>query len=280
MSATPYIFLTSILSLTFFILLVYLISVIVYPKQPINYLRKQLGLNTNTHLDEDSTAVEQFTYNRTTLNIYYFEKYPATDTLVIDLPGGAFIASSNTFKHYKYIDQPHTVVTVEYPVLPSGSFRRAMEYLEAAFEYLIRKKYNDKKIILSAASAGCYYATKIINNAKFNDKIVKFICMSGYFGYNTIPNIYTYITEVIYLHHSIKNQDSKTVCKPVPSHIETFYTVGANDDLKISTYEFLKQSGEMNKVIEYPNVGHVFYLQYTNDTTKEFYKDMANFIKL
>lgn len=275
---TPYVIFISIFSLIFLFLLIYLTSVIVYPKAPINYIKKRLNLNdidTHTPL-EDSNEDELFTYNNMTHKIYYLNKTPKTDTIIIDLPGGAFISSSNTFAQYKTIEQPHSIVSIEYPVLPDGYYDKTLDYIINAIKHILSRYGMYKKIILSAASAGCYYAVKIINTEIFKENIIKFISMSGYFGYSTMPNIGTFIAERVYL-RQLKS-DKIYDCTPIPSTIKSFYAVGANDEIKISTYAFLQLNGAENDVVEYPDVGHVFYLRYNDPKVQEFYKDVSEFI--
>lgn len=271
--------LTLTIAFAFMFLLLYIASTIAYPAKPIKLLRQKLGLTPSTLIDEQCTNKEIFRYSqRVSHTLYYLEKNePSTDTIIIDLPGGAFLSSSNTLIYYKYMNQPHTVVSIEYPVLPNGTYDLTMRYISKVLDYLLNSKYVNHKVIIIAASAGCYYATKLINNGKFNDRIHKVVFMSGYFGYDTIPNIYTYVTETLYLHHSLRRK-SEATCIPLPAHIQAFYAVGANDPLKISSYEFLKQSGEGNKVVSYPNSEHCFYLRYNNTATKTFYNDLENFI--
>lgn len=274
-----YIIFTTTVTVIFIVLLIYIISIVVYPKQPIKYLRKKLNLTTSPNLEDDSTNNEVFVFKNTELKLYYLEKTPPTDTVIIDIPGGAFISSSNTLSHYKHIDQPHSIVSIEYPVLPKGTYKLAINCITAIFDYLLNTKYPNKKIVISSGSAGSYYATKLVNSEKFNNRITKFITMSGYFGYNTLPNIYTYITEIIYLHRTLKQNNNEFIaCKPIPSHIETFFAVGEMDPLKTSTYKFLEQSGQSNQVIEYNNATHCFYLKYNNSVTQEFYKDLITFL--
>nr|WOZ57669.1 esterase [Menippe mercenaria nudivirus] len=280
---TPYIILTSVLTLIFLIIILYFISIIVNPKQPISYLQKQLNVKGHkAELEQDSTNIEPFSHKGTNLHLYYYEQFPSTDTVIIDLPGGAFISSSNTFAHYKHTKQPHTIVSIEYPVLPKGNYNVAKDFIAAAIDYIANVRYPTKRIILSAASAGCYYATKIINEGKYNDRIVKYICISGYFGYDTIPNIYTFVCEKVYLHQFIKKSNRRTYekCNPIPPHILTFYATGANDPLKISTVEFLRQSGEEDRIIEYQDSDHCFYLYYNKLITMTFYENLAEFINL
>ncbi|UOT91847.1 Esterase [Aratus pisonii nudivirus] len=270
-----YIITTTILSLIFIIILIYLVSIIINPKQPINYLKKHLQLNYNNYPIQDCTSYEEYEYLNIKNYIFYLDKNINTDTIIIDLPGGAFISSCNTFDHYIHMDQPYNIASIEYPVLPNYVYKQSIDYIMNAIQYII-DKYDYKKIILSAASAGCYYAVKIINSEKFKNYIIKFISVSGYFGYKTMRNIGTFLTQKVYLK---QYKDKYLDCYPVPVTIETFYAVGEYDNMKISTYEYLKQSGSENQVILYPKSVHCFYLNYNNTITKGFYNDISDFIK-
>lgn len=261
-------------------MIIYFTSVIIYPKQPINFLKKHLNLNVAYSASEDASSMEYFTHNNMTHMIYYYYNTSddTSDTIIIDLPGGAFISSSNTFIHYKHIDQPYSVISIEYPVLPDGIYMNAISYIQEAISYVISlDQYKDKKIILSAASAGCYYAVKIINSEKFKDLITKFISLSGYFGYKTMPNVGTYLTEKFYLRK--KNLKTNMNCTPIHSNVKTFYAVARYDNLKESTYEFLKMTGAQNEIIEYASTDHCFYLRYNDMITQSLYSHLSEFIK-
>ncbi|QBB28692.1 esterase [Homarus gammarus nudivirus] len=273
-----YVLFTTILSILLLILIVTVLAIIIYPKKPIEYIKKSLHITSNDEdIYDDCTSYESFTNNHTTCNIFYLEKDNSTGTIIVDLPGGAFIASSNTLKQYLHIDQPHTVVSLEYPVLPDGKYENTLTYLKAAISYIL-SKYGNPQIIISAASAGCFYATKIINSEEFKENIIKFISSSGYFGYKTIPNIATIITDKVYL-RTLK-ASVLLDCFPISPNIQTFFAIGEYDPLKDSTIKFLSQSGAENEIVEYPYSDHCFYLKYNNPTTQEFYKDVSEFIKI
>ncbi|UBZ25677.1 GbNV_gp19-like protein [Carcinus maenas nudivirus] len=278
MEVNAYIVVTSVLAIILLILCIYIISIIVYPKKPIEYLKKTLDLNPNSeYIYDDCTSYETFESPNTHMKhkIFYLEKDNTTGIIIIDLPGGAFLSSSNTLVPYKYINQPHTVVSLEYPVLPQGRMTTALNYLYDAITYVL-DKFSNPKIIMSAASAGVFYATKIINSEKFTDSIIKFISTSGYFGYKTLENIATIITDKIYLRKLSKS--TLNDCVPILPHISTLFVIGELDAMKSSTIEFLKQSGAENEAIEYPNADHCFYLRYNNEITKGYYADVGNFI--
>lgn len=259
--------------------MIYIISVIIYPKQPISYLKKKLNLNTNHNPIEESTSFEIFTYKDMSHYVYYLDRGNINmDTVILDLPGGAFISSSNTLIPYHHINQPYNIFSIEYPVLPDGNYTNTFSYLVAVIDYLINK-YGIQKIILAATSAGCYYAVKLINSEHFLKQIIKFIGVSGYYGYNTLPNIGTYITEKLYL-HSNTDDESITQCVSIPTHIQTFYAVGEDDPLKISTYEFLKLNSATDEIIEYSKGKHCFYLRFNDPITKEYYEQVGFFISM
>ncbi|UVX94948.1 hypothetical protein CsNV_088 [Callinectes sapidus nudivirus] len=272
---TTYIIITSTLAIILLVIVIFLISIIVYPKKPIEYLKKVFHLNPNANqIFEDATSYEDFTYLKMTHKIFYLEKDNTTGTIIIDIPGGAFLSSSNTFVQYLDMKQPHTVVSIEYPTLPTGKMSNAISYLTKAIQHVI-DKYSNPKIILCAYSAGCFYGTKIINSGKFKN-IIKFISTSGYFGYKTMENLATLIADKFYL----RQLSSSTLndCLPISNNIRTMFCVGEFDPLKESTILFLRQSGAENEIIQYPNSDHCFYLRYNNDITKDFYNDVAEFI--
>lgn len=269
----PYVTFLAILTVLFILVILYLTYIIIYPKQPINYIKKYLRLNIRNEPKEECTSYEIFNYNNISHYIYYLNNNSTSNITIIDIPGGAFISSSNTLIQYKHMSQPYNVISIEYPVLPDGTFEITIEYITAVIDYLISKQPN-MKIILSAASAGCFYAVKLMNLEHFKDYIIKFISTCGYFGYKTLPNIGTYITEKLYL--KVRNLID---CVPITTNIKTFFAVAENDTLKISTYAYLQLTGTSNEAIEYENSEHCFYLRYNNEVTKRYYEDVAAFIK-
>ena len=259
------------------VLLIYIISVIIYPKKPIEYIRKNLHLNANKEeIFDDCTSYEKFTHNGISRNIYFLDKLDKSK-IIIDLPGGAFIAAANTLKPFLHIEQQHPVVSIEYPVLPSGDYKTTVPYITAAIDYIL-EKYGNPKIILNATSAGSFYAVKIINSEKYKNSIIKFISTSGYFGYKTINNVATYITDKIYLRRL--NNSTLLDCIPVPTTIDCFYAIGELDPIKISTINYLQLSGDANSAVEYPNSDHCFYNYYNKEITQSYYKDVGTFINL
>ena len=91
-----------------------------------------------------------------------------------------------------------------------------------------------------------------------------------------MPNIGTYLIEKAYLRQYNKYSN----CNPIPSTIQTFFAVGSDDLLKISTANFLQQSGMNDELVEYSQADHTFYVKYNNNITQQYYEDVGNFIKL
>lgn len=248
----------------------------------------------DAELSSECTSIEEFTSTleipdqktiTITRNIYYLTKPTnVKDTIIIDLPGGAFINSSNTMKPYLYIENLDVdVASIEYPVLPIGTALRAIKYIEDAIGFIINK-YNtlwgidNVKVILSTASAGSYYGVKILNKNTFKDNIIKFTAVSGYFGYKTIDNLVTAIGDKIYLRRLQPN--SILDCKPLKDGIiQTFYAVSDSDILKISSLTFLRITNQDQDVVIYPTNGHCFYTHFNDPETKKYYKDYLDFIK-
>lgn len=286
------IFYMTLLFLT--MIIIYIIYIIFNPSTPIRYIRKVFQIRGDDEVSSESTTVEDFTAtlevpNQKTISvtkkIYYLTKPDnIKDTIIIDLPGGAFLNSSNTMKPYLYVpDLDIDVISIEYPVLPTGTALRSIKYIEMAMSYII-KKYNtlwgieNVKVILSTASAGSYYGVKIINKNIFNSNIIKFSAVSGYFGYKTIDNLITAIGDKGYLRRLQPN--TILDCSPLKDGIiQTFYAVSDNDILKISSLTFLRFTNQDQEVVIYKGNGHCFYMHFNDPETKKYYKDYLHFIK-
>lgn len=255
-------------------MLIYSLTVIIHPQQPINYIKKAFHLKPSQDISDDATSVETFAFKEKDYKLYILEKDPSTKIIIVDFPGGAFISCSNTLKPYLFIDQPNTVVSIEYPVLPYGKMKITMEYLKAVLDYL-NVKYDNPQYIFMGASAGCFYAMKLINLNKYN--IIKYISMSGYYGYKTIDNPIALIGDRIYL----RNLNSSTYndCAPPPANVQTLFVVGSEDFLKDSTINYLQSYGNTDNMIVYHNGDHCFYLRYNSEPAQDFYRDVSKFIK-
>ncbi len=271
---TPYSIFITIIAFIFLILLIYIISIIVYPKKPIELFKKSLNMNASTDINDDATFIKKYNFEKHNYNLYYLEKTEDYSTIIVDLPGGAFISSSNTLKPYLHIDQPYNIISVEYPVLPYGKLKKVMEYLEEIFNF-IKNKHGDPKIILCGASAGCFYATKILNLNKYN--IIKYISTCGYYGYKTIKNIITIVGDKFYLRNA--SGDTKNDCIPPPSNIQCLYVVGSTDELRFSTINYLETFGNTDNILQYEDADHTFYLRYNSPIAQKYYKDLGDFIK-
>ncbi|UVT30883.1 GbNV-gb19-like [Penaeus vannamei nudivirus] len=268
---TPYIIFTTTVLCIFILIIIYLISVIVYPKKPIEYIRKTLNLRSSSDLLEDATSWEEFIYDNNIYNLYFYKKQDNFDVILLDFPGGAFISCSNSLKPYKYIDQPYNVISIEYPVLPEGTIPYTMKFLHELMEYL-NKTYNNPKYIFMAASAGCMYATKLMNSNKYN--VIKYISMNGYYGYSTVDNMLSKIGDHLYLRNSKKEK-----CKPPPSNVKCMYAITEDDFLKSSTENYTSSFGAQDQIIKYEGNDHCFYNRYNSLEAKLFYKDVEKFIK-
>lgn len=280
-----------------FILLIvvtYVLYTIINPTVPIKYIKSYFHIVGDADLIDDATEIESFTATialdnkkpRTfTCNIYHLRKLAnRTGVLIIDLPGGAFLNSSNTFIQYKHIENLDIdVVSIEYPVLPYGNAARSIAFIEKAIQYIITKyckKWNTETIdiYMNTASAGSYYGVKIINNGNFSKYIKKFSSVSGYFGYKTINDAITTIGDKMYL----RQLENSTLldCAPISeSAVSTFYATTLSDPLNISTIKYLSQTGQVNEIMNYNSPGHCFYLLYNDEATKQYYTDLYEFFK-
>ncbi|QLI62460.1 Esterase [Dikerogammarus haemobaphes nudivirus] len=276
------------------ILLLYVIYITVNPTVPIKYIKNKFHIAGDVEIEQDATSIRLFTATvelpntpPTTFshNIYYSTKDTnQKNKLIIDLPGGAFINSSNTLKPYIHApDLDIDVVSIEYPTLPKGTAFKVINFIEQAIQSIIdeyKTKWNTElfEIYISTASAGSYYGVKIINNNKFINYIKKFTAVSGYFGYKTIDNLITAIGDKVYLR---KLQTTSILdCKPLQDGIiETFYAVADNDILKTSTLTFLRLTNQDLNARTYYGTGHCFYTHYNSLDTQKYYKDYVDFIK-
>ncbi|UHB41831.1 esterase [Macrobrachium rosenbergii nudivirus] len=276
----PYLVVTTILSLIFILLILYVIITVLYPKKPLDYIRRKLHVEKNLEmLQDDCTDITTYEAKtcKFTGDIYAIKKDTNDKTIIIiDIPGGAFISACNFVKPFTLMDINYDVISISYPVLPYGNFKRSLNYLTEVINHIITTEYDNPKIILTATSAGSYYAVKLINNGTFKDNIIKFISTSGYFGYETIENVITLIGDKGYLRRF--NNSTLLTCTPIDPTIKSLYAVGADDFLKESTVKFLQLSGENGKMLTYPG-DHCFYLSYNDKSTREYYKDMELFMK-
>uniref|UniRef100_A0AAU8GF89 BD-FAE-like domain-containing protein n=1 Tax=Faxonius propinquus nudivirus TaxID=3139431 RepID=A0AAU8GF89_9VIRU len=274
------------------LLIIFIIYTIIKPKIIMKYIISTFHIQGNPDSLIDNIETETFTtsikiknkYKIFTKHIYYYSKQENDKTtIIIDLPGGAFLVSANTMVHYKAMENlKYDVVSIEYPVLLEAKATYIISYIENAIQHIIdkyKKKYNldHLKIILSTASAGSYYGVKIINNNQFNNNIYKFTAVSGYFGYTTFDNIFAIITDKLYL-NSLKN-NTKYICNPIPSSkILTFFAISDKDLLSESTIKYLSKTGQVNEIITYPSSDHCFYLHVNSLDTQKYYKDYISFI--
>lgn len=285
-----------ILTVIFFLILFCVFYMIYNPTLPIRYLRNKFQIIGDPTILRDSTKGYIFTstiepnkekkhkLQAFTGNIYIYENEMGVkkDRLIIDLPGGAFISSSNTFQAYKHIpDFDIAVASIEYPVLPAGDSITAIYYIEQAMKFIIDVFKQDWKVdkiqvYLSTASAGTYYGVKIINNMMFKDCISKFASVNGYFGIKTTNHIMAKIVDGVYLRKLKKN--NLFDCSPLPEGIvDTFFAVAKGDPLAISTHNFVRTTSQSDHIMEYNSSAHCFYLHFNEDITKQYYKDLREF---
>lgn len=283
-----------IILLALTLLIIYVIYNTINPTIPIQYLKSFFHIKGDVDIGNDATLVKPYTATievdgkppiMFTQNLYYYTKDTnQTNKLIIDLPGGAFINSSNTLKTYMNMKELDVdAISIQYPVLPQGTALRAIAFIESAISSIIEEyktKWNVEyfELYLATASAGSYYGAKIINNGKFDKFIKKFSSVSGYFGYKTIDNLVTAIGDKIYLRRFQTN--SVLDCKPLQEGIiDTFYAIAESDILKTSTLTFLQLTNQDLEVHRYFGNGHCFYTHFNSLDTQKFYEDFVAFIK-
>lgn len=273
-----HIFTAIILCLILFVI-IYLIYLTFNPNMPIKYIKTMFHIQGDADIETDSSDIKLFTFEEFTGKIYYYIKNESNyETIILDLPGGAFLHSSNTFKHYQHMpDLNLNVISIQYPVLPEGVAVKALSYIENAINFIISEHSDLKNIYLNTASAGSYYGVKLINNGKFSQYIKKFSATSGYFGYKTVDHILAILCDKFYLRRLARN--TTLDCSPPSSTIETFYAIAEIDPLAISTKTFLSETNQTNEILIYSASGHCFYLHFNSLDTQKYYQDFMEFIK-
>ncbi|UBZ25583.1 GbNV_gp19-like protein [Crangon crangon nudivirus] len=282
---------TLLITILLVVMILTISYMLVYPKVPIDYIRDKFQVLEDPEVTKDSAEVYTYTSASAikpgvsfTCHVYIW--YPPKVTegiLVFDIPGGAFINSSNTLKPYIHMPNlPYTVVSLEYPIVPKATAKLAIEYLENVMlatieKYKVKWDREDISVYLCCASAGSYYGVKIINNNKLAQYVKKYSSVSGYFGYKTMDHLIATICDRVYLRQFKENVELD--CMPIPEGlIDTFYAISEYDKLADSTLAFVGMTSQQDNVMTYKVPSHSFYLYYNCLDTQAYYQDLVTFL--
>lgn len=195
----------------------------------------------------------------------------SSNKICIHIPGGSFIKS--VVNVIPFENFPYPLYIIKYKTLTTNESNSL--YLPTVLDELyiniqdIIKKNKNKEIILTAYSAGCYFATMLLTLNKIKPDY--FIAICGYFGKKYSKNVIFNLVDLVYI-----SNFSFPSPNPPPTTIKQFYITTKNDILLEQTVNFAKVN--THKVNIYP--GDHFFLNTNNFTTKKAIQDVINFIEL
>jgi len=202
--------------------------------------------------------------------IYYINAKPDTlesKLLIFDLPGGAFISSKSSLSPYVRIKNfKYNVVSVEYPTLIKKNAKQMAEYIYNAYLYVTDRiqanQTQDFKVVLTAASAGVYFAVDLLNRKNITDKVVGACLICGYYGKDTMSkNKILSLADNIYI-----GSDTKRL---IPSVFYNLVTTENDFLLDSSRYTAEKNNIKLN-IYE---GDHLFLYDFNSLSTKRFFAD-------
>lgn len=202
-----------------------------------------------------------------------------SDTLIVDIPGGAFIVSSSSLEPYKRMrGLRYDVVTINYPVLFEAKARTTIQFLERAIRHAIDRhkqkwRCDTVRVCLVGASAGAYYAVKIINRGAFRGQIVKFIGVCGYYGHASTKNVVLKALDRMYLTSILP--DVSYVCQPLPATVRAMLVTATRDVLRDCTESYATTNQALPVVYE---GDHMFFWTPGLESARKLYADMVEFI--
>lgn len=258
------------------LLLLFIVYFIVYPKPLVNSFIKRYNLISDLS-DERITVVyleDPETEIKLRLAYYIPPGSENSERVIVEIPGGAFVASYLNFDAYFKMETPFPVFVIEYPVLFKHRAPVSFQYLKFALKStleLISTKINQNaKITLVGSSAGAYYSTILIKDMP--EQIDSLCTICGYFGYTTMRNKLWALLERFYLNTS---KEPSLVVDIVPTGIRYFPMT--------STFDFLGESStvyaERNAVpLQVYSGNHTFFWNNSQDA-QQARADFLNFVK-
>lgn len=190
------------------------------------------------------------------------------DTIILDVPGGAFVKSSPSPSIYEHLSVKIPILSVTYPTL----FKYKLEDMVMYLDILLTATEStfDKKIIIIAQSAGAYIAALTLK--KGHQKVEAFITLCGYFGPSTITNpLINALTKTYLTGWSDKPQNNVSALR---SGLRVYIYTGTNDFLISSSLKF----GELCSPISLKQFqgSHLFF--YDPIQGSELYDDISTVV--
>lgn len=296
-----------LIGLVLLLLTFYLVCFIKKPKPLTEYLARTFNIGPNVE-SLKLARVENFRSPTTGISgtIYHYNEQNVVNTgsLVIDLPGGAFIRSSNTFVPYQSIENFNLpVVSISYPVLFDSTAQASLEYVLDAMRYvighysnqlevrrhtvmrgrkakrLLNSKTYDTAVALDVnilgSSAGAYYTVLAVNSGLFHPLITKVILVSGYYGPELTTNQLFRWLHTMYLNKKIFTKDPNMRCQPMNSAIEVHLMSATNDFLLQSTLNYAAISQVEPQIFE---GSHSLFWTPTDLEAQRMYKEIGNIL--
>lgn len=246
----------------FSLLIVFIVLYFVFFPTPLtNAFIKQYDLlnkvddpRIETDILENPFASQNFSISR------YIPENADWSRVIIEIPGGAFVASAVNFDSYFAMKLPYPVYIIEYPVLFKFRAKDTYKYLQFALEYtvnLIKDKHPNCKFTLVGTSAGAFYSALIIQHEP--NTFDSFISICGYFGYSTVANKLCEVIQKFYL------KSGNLEPNIIPATVEYFPITADFDFLNESTKVFAERNGKV------PNIysgRHTFFVTGTTEAER------------
>jgi acetyl esterase/lipase len=209
---------------------------------------------------------------------YYYRKGTNSDKVIIDIPGGGFMAAGGHLSVYKDWANECDVYYITYPTLFEHTIGDAIVYINLFMENIL-KVVNPENITIIGTSSGAYYASKVLNlleSSKSTDAklISSAVLINGYYGWRNCDNMTMKVLDATYMdRYSFKYTRSDYDVVGI-SGTELMIIVSDDDQLKRCGLDFANKNSL--KTINYPG-SHTFFWADT-ETGKIARQDVLNFI--
>lgn len=278
-----------VVSLVLAILIIYLVMLIAKPKPIVDMLVKNLNIGPNVPSlvnTEQETFVSPSTKIKGTIyhhNLHYLANH---SRILIDIPGGAFLRSSNTMVPYLEMQQlTMPVISISYPVLfDVTSVKLGLDYIMDALRHVIAT-YTERLVHINpnavldvnvlASSAGAYYAVLAINSNEFVAHISKVVIVCGYFGQELTSNQFFKLLHRIYLTPNMFRSSPELKCYPIRPSVATRLITTTDDFLRDSTQNF----ASMSAIVPFVYAGgHSLFWSPEMAEAQQMYSDITDFL--